>query len=96
MTKKFWADWQSRIGETKAIYIASNVDGNSTKYRYNIFHRRCDKIIYIHFIGDYVQMTIERESVHFNSRTWSETRHYQNYNYKLHRTEIISVDFFKQ
>jgi len=92
MTKKFWNDWQNRIGETKNIYLNHFITitnkGNRTYY-YSILsnvHGE-DKILHASFHGDTVDLTIERHS-------WENGHHtVENEYLTLNRTEIANIEF---
>ena len=91
MTKKFWADWQNRIGETKDIELNICVfNKNNTRcYYHSVLSRvhREDKILYAAFHGDAVDLVIERHG-------WANG-HYtvENEYLTLHRNEIKSIEF---
>ena len=94
MTKKFWNNWQNRIGETKNIYLNHSITitnkGNRTYY-YSILsnvHGE-DKILKASFNGDTVDLVIERHG-------WENGHHtVENEYLTLHRTEIESIKFIK-
>ncbi len=96
MTKKYWADWQKRIGETKNIYlyhfiIITNKDKGNRTYYHSILSsvHGDDKILHATFYGDTVDLVIERHD-------WANG-HYtvQNEYLTLHRNEISSIEFVK-
>ena len=77
MTKKFWADWQKRIGETNAIYgwiTYTGFDGVERKREggsligYSPF-----KILSAKFNGDTVDLKLEIVETVFNRNTWGCT-----------------------
>ena len=88
MTKKFWKDWQNRIGETKNIelnYCVFNKN-NARCYCHSVLGKE-DKILKASFHGDAVDLIIERHG-------WGNG-HYtvENEYLTLHRTEIKTVKF---
>jgi hypothetical protein len=95
MTKKFWADWRNRIGETKNIYgwcSYETHDGKVKKYvggtlvSYLPF-----KILSAKFNGNTVDLKIEVTSeVAFSNR-----HHVENKYITLHRNEISRIIFNK-
>ena len=99
MTKKFWADWQKRIGETKEIYgwiKHTRYDGVETKRSggslvgYNPF-----KILSAKFNGDTVDLKLEVIETVFNRSTWGIHNHVENKYITLHRTDISDIKFTK-
>lgn len=90
MTKKFWKDWQNRIGETKKIelnYCVFNKN-NARCYHHSVLSFIFeDKILKASFHGDAVDLIIERHG-------WGNG-HYtvENEYLTLHRTEIKTVKF---
>ena len=99
MTKKFWKDWQNRIGETKAIYgwcKWTRYDGVKMKREggsligYSTF-----KILSAKFNGDTVDLKLEVVDRTFNRSTWSFNNHVENKYYILHRNDISTVKFIK-
>ena len=99
MTKKFWADWQKRIGETKAIYgwcKWTRHDGVETKREggsligYSPF-----KILSAKFNGDTVDLKLEIVETVFNRNTWGVHNHVENKYITLHRNDISRIIFNK-
>lgn len=99
MTKKFWADWQKRIGETKNIY-------RFYKYKYSdgkIYLSKWpgsllnsdDKLIKATFHGDAVDLVIERHNTVIDWNTCSLKQHVENEYLTLHRDEIATIEFIK-
>lgn len=94
MTKKFWKDWQNRIGETKNIYLNHFITitnkGNRTYY-YSILssvHGE-DKILHASFNGDEVDLVIERHG-------WGNGHHtVENEYLTLNRKDIETIEFIK-
>ena len=37
MTKKFWADWQKRVGETENIYLYDFCEGRKTNVKNHLY-----------------------------------------------------------
>ena len=97
MTKKFWKDWQNRIGETKAIYgwckwtrhdgVEMKREGGSL-IGYSPF-----KILSAKFNGDTVDLKLEVVDRVFNKNTWSFNNHVENKYYILHRNDISTIRF---
>ena len=90
MTKKFWKDWQNRIGETKNIELNCCVfnKNNARRYYHSVLSSIYkDKILKATFHGDAVDLIIERHG-------WGNG-HYtvENEYLTLHRTEIKNVEF---
>lgn len=88
MTKKFWKDWQNRIGETKGIklnYCVFNKN-NGRCYWHSVLGNE-DKILKASFHGDAVDLTIERHG-------WGNG-HYvvENEYLTIHRQEIKTIEF---
>ena len=91
MTKKFWKDWQNRIGETKDIELnvcVFNKNNGRCYYHSVLSHvNGDDKILKATFYGDVVDLTIERHG-------WGNGHHtIENEYLKLHRTEIKNIEF---
>ena len=83
MTKKFWNDWQNRIGETKNIYLS--------KSYYKVLRDK-DKLIKATFHDDAVDLIIERHNWVI-SYTSAEHWHIENEYLTLHRDEIATIEF---
>jgi len=91
MTKKFWNNWQNRIGETKNIYLNHFItNGNKTYYNYilsGVYGE--DKILHATFHGDTVDLIIERHG-------WGNGHNIVENEYlTLHRIDINSIEFIK-
>lgn len=88
MTKKFWKDWQNRIGETKNIKLRIAVfnPNNGASYCHSVLGKE-DKILKASFHGDAVDLTIERR--------WTKNGHYvvENEYLTIHRQEIKTIEF---
>ena len=93
MTKKFWKDWQNRIGETKNIYLGTCVFNKNSErwYCYCILSTLYeDKILKTSFYGDAVDLVIERHR--YVDGHW----HIENEFLTLHRNEIKTIKFIKK
>lgn len=94
MTKKFWKDWQNRIGETENISLNVCIfNKNNGRYYYHSVLSHAfgydDKILKASFNGDAVDLVIERHG-------WANCHHIVENEYlTLHRTEIDSIKFIK-
>jgi len=90
MTKKYWADWQKRIGETKDIELNVCVfnKNNARCYYHSVLSQVYnDKILKASFHGDSVDLIIERHS-------WGNGHNVVENEYlTLHRTEIKNIEF---
>ena len=93
MTKKYWADWQKRIGETKNIYLFSKFHGNAFYGSYVL--DTDDRLIKATFHGDAVDLIIERHTQVIDWNTRSLKQHVENEYKTLHRNEIASIEFIK-
>ena len=90
MTKKFWKDWQNRIGETKSIYgwyenSKGRVVGGSL-VGYLPF-----RIISAKFNKNTVDLVLEEISLN----VITHRHHVENRYVTLHRNEIATVKFIK-
>lgn len=99
MTKKYWADWQKRIGETKNIELCSFITNkNNGRTYYNSVLSNVhgeDKILKASFHGDAVDLIIERHNEVIDWHTRSLKQHVENEYLTLHRNEIESIEFIK-
>jgi len=93
MTKKFWADWRNRIGETKNIWLFSEYYGNAYYGHYVL--DTDDHLIKASFHGDTVDLIIERHTEVIDWHTRSLKQHVENEYLTLHRNEIASIEFIK-
>ena len=93
MTKKYWADWQKRIGETKNIYLFSKFHGNAFYGSYVL--DTDDRLIKATFHGDAVDLIIERHTQVIDWNTRSLKQHVENEYKTLHRNEIAPIEFIK-
>lgn len=92
MTKKFWKDWQNRIGETKDIELnvcVFNKNNGRCYYHSVLSSIYNDKILKASFHGDVVDLIIERHG-------WGNGHNVVENEYlTLHRTEINNIEFIK-
>ena len=90
MTKKYWKDWQKRIGETKNIYLFwIHPDGYRRKlYGGVLSELNGDVLLKANFHGDAVDLVIEKWH-----NTFSKSIHVYNEYITLHREEIASIEF---
>ena len=91
MTKKFWKDWQNRIGETVNISLnicVFNKNNGRCYYHLVLSHvNGDDQILKASFHGDAVDLIIERHG-------WGNGHHtVENEYLTLHRTEIKNIEF---
>ena len=97
MTKKFWKDWQNRIGETENISLNVCVfnKNNGRCYYHSILSHvnGDDKILKASFHGDAVDLIIERHTEVIDWNTRSRKQHIENEYLTLHRTEIKNIEF---
>ena len=93
MTKKYWADWQKRIGETKNIWLFSKYHGNAFYGSYVL--NTDDRLIKATFHEDVVDLIIERHNRVIDWNTRSLKQHVENEYLTLHRNEIASSEFIK-
>lgn len=95
MTKKFWNDWQKRIGETKNIYLFwIHPDGYRRK-RYGgvLSALNGDVLLKANFHGDAVDLTIERHTEVVDWALLRRHKHIENQYITLHREEIANIEF---
>ena len=93
MTKKYWADWQKRIGETKNIWLFSKYYGTARYGSYVLDTH--DRLIKATFHEDTVDLIIERHTEIIDWNTRSLKQHIENEYLTLHRNEIASIEFIK-
>ena len=93
MTKKYWADWQKRIGETKNVYLFSKYYGNAFYGSYLLNDN--DRLIKTTFHENEVNLIIERHTRVIDWHTRSLKQHVENEYLTLHRNEIASIEFIK-
>lgn len=90
MTKKFWADWQKRFGETESIYMKYNDNMNGRGYL--LYYPNFTKIIKCTFNGDSAELVLENTVPTFN---WNTGSHYtkQIETVTINRNNIKTVKF---
>lgn len=90
MTKKYWNDWQKRIGETKNIYKFWFYNDGFKRKLFNgeLNALAGDKVSKAYFHGDAVDLVIEKWH-----NTFSKSIHVYNEYITLHREEIASIEF---
>ena len=91
MTKKFWNDWQKRIGETKNTWLFSKYHGNAFYGSYVLNSN--DRLIKVSFHGDEVDLVIERHTEVIDLNTRSLKQHVENEYKTLHRKDLATVEF---
>lgn len=101
MTKKFWKDWQNRIGETKDIYRFGKIYNSDGSFSYYVgkwpspLLDTNDRLVKAAFHGDAVDLIIERHTRVIDWDTWSVKQHVENEYLTLHRNEIATIEFVK-
>lgn len=86
MTKKFWNDWQKRVGETRNVWYTGC---------YGTPHQLIglyDEIVSCKFDGDYVEITVRQHRLVIHN-TLHNAFHVENKTFKYHRNEILTVEF---
>jgi hypothetical protein len=95
MTKKFWKDWENRVGETRNIYLFYHYQINDCDFKRIgcCLLNTNDRIIDAKFNKDSVDLVIERhrEIININGRHW----HIQNEKITLKREDIAKIEFQK-
>ena len=98
MTKKFWNNWQTRIGETKNIQLFNRFEySNGTIHlskSYGCVLTDKDRLIKASFHGDAGDLVIERHRWIFGINC-NDHYHVENEYLTLHRNEIASIEFIK-
>lgn len=89
MTKKFWNNWQIRIGETSQIRVYTGYSWAGYAEAYYLLNKG-DRIIKVDFHNDVADMIIER-----HIKTISGHIHIENEYITLHRNEIKTIEFYK-
>ncbi len=92
MTKKFWNDWQMRLGETKSICRWVYYDNGCQRcqtYRM-VGQDKPSKFLSFDFKGDTVEIVYE-----VTEQTLDGHYHSETYRIRLDRTEIVTVEFIK-
>ena len=91
MTKKFWNDWQKRIGETKNIYLFFGQNGWRRKRPTGELNELAgDILLKAEFHGNAVDLIIERWH-----HTLTKAMPIENQHITLHREEIACIKFKK-
>ena len=96
MTKKFWADWQKRIGETKNIrlfYKSYNDDGTVYYYGNKTLLEGNDRLLKATFHKDTVDLVLERHTSVFNKKAWKFCQHVEKEYLILNRLDIVTIDY---
>ena len=93
MTKKYWKDWQQRIGETENIYLFSKYHSNA-RYGHYVLNTG-DALVKAMFHENTVNLVIERHRIVFDYRARSLRQNVENEYLTLHREEIVRIDFKK-
>ena len=96
MTKKYWNDWQKRVGETKNIYeFWYYNDGKVRRLSYCgvLSEYSGDSLLSAKFHGDAVDLVIERKRNVFKNR--SVHCNVENEYLTLHRKDIGRVEFIQ-
>lgn len=94
MTKKFWADWQKRIGETTQVRVYSGYSWSGYASAHRLLNTN-DRIIKATFHGDAVDLIIERHTEVINWSSRSRQQHVENEYTTLHRNDIKTIEFIK-
>lgn len=92
MTKKFWSDWQNRIGETENIslngYVVNKNNGRCIYSLVLSYANGDDKILKASFHGNAVDLIIERHG-------WANGHHtVENEYLTLYRNDIKTIWFY--
>ena len=101
MTKKFWKDFQKRIGETKNIYLFGKIYNNDGSFAYYIgkwpspLLNKNDRLVKANFYNDEVNLVIERHRTVLTG-SWGWYTHIENEYKTLHREDIATIEFIKQ
>ena len=85
MTKKFWTDWQKRIGETTEIRVYGNSDYcGGTFFNRTLVHKQ-DRILKLTFEENNVNIEFEEKSL--------DGSLVAKRSYTIHRKKIHSIKF---
>ena len=90
MTKKFWNDWQKRVGETKAIY-GWYENSKGREIGGSLIGYLPFKIISAKFNGNTVNLVLETKSEVFDKNGYHI--HVENKYFTFNRKEISTVEF---
>ncbi len=92
MTKKFWNEWQKRLGETKAIcrwvYYDNGCQRCQTKRM--VGQDIPNRFLSFDFNGDTVRVEYEVKDL-----TLSGHYHFENHSIVLNRKDIVTIEFTK-
>lgn len=94
MTKKYWADWQKRIGETTQVRVYTGYSWVGYAQAHPLLNE-FDKIIKASFHNDAVDLVIERHTEVINWSLRKRQQHVENEYTTLHRNEIKTIEFIK-
>ena len=94
MTKKFWKDWQKRVGETKNIWLFSKYHGNAFYGSYVL--KSNDKLVKVKFHEDTVDLIIERHKEVLDFNTRSIKQYVENESLTLNRKDIATIYFLRK
>ncbi len=95
MTKKYWKNWQQRVGETKNIYkfwVYQN-GRKMASFKGELNESNGDILLKATFHGDAVDLVIERHNRVIDWETRSLRQNVENEYITLHREEIASIEF---
>lgn len=103
MTKKYWQDWKTRVGETRNIYLRKKVykmDGTFEGYGQKVYSPLIreifeDKLLKTTFKDDTVEIVIERHYSVYNKSARNFQIEVENEHKTFKREEIASVEFYK-
>ena len=95
MTKKFWKDWQKRIGETRDICLfkRSHIDGRTWKSSCGLLGLE-DRIAKVTFHEKSVDLIVERKTYVFGINGLHI--HSENEHLTLNRNDIATIDFLRK
>lgn len=93
MTKKFWNNWQKRIGETKKIIGWYEESSGKRRLGGSLIGYWPFKIISAKFNGDTVDLALEVELDVVDENGWQIRL--ENKYFTLNRTEIARIEFLK-
>ena len=95
MTKKFWADWQKRTGETKTIWRWCSTEEHY--HWYDTYHMNNYETPYrfIHFDFSKDAVNITYEVLNWVIDHNGGHHHSEIYKIRLHRNDIKTVEFRK-
>ena len=91
MTKKFWADWQNRISETKKIVGWYEEASGKRKYGGSLIGYLPFKILSAKFNNDTVDLILELEFDVVDENGWHTC--FEKKNFILNREDIATIRF---